>query len=114
MFDDLQAACSDLSAYSNLPPRPPYGKYARWLDSCDYQAKLEFWLTRQRTFETLEHKFPVLGPGDSPSLSVMRAMKLLHLPKMKDKGFSLPIMGRKCFSQSSTPKIYQIHAWIHV
>ena len=114
MFDDLQIACSDLSAYCKLLPRPPYGKYARWLDTCDYEAGLTFWLTRHTTFDHLVLRFPVLGLGDTPSASTMNAKKLLHLPKMRDKEFSLPIMGRTCFSQSITPILYQIYVWIHL
>ena len=99
IFDDLQIACSDLLAYSKLPPRPPYGKYAIWLASCVYEVGLTFWLTRHTTFDNLVHKFPVLGPGGTPSASTMKTKKLLHLPKVENPRFNLPTMGRTCFFQ---------------
>ena len=98
MFHDLQIACSDLGAYSKLHPRPPYGKYAKWLESCEYEAGLTFWLARYMNFDNLKPKFPVLGLGGTPSVSTMKIKKLLHLPKMEDSEFSLPTMGRKWFS----------------
>ena len=102
MFDDLQIACSDLSAYSKLLPRPPYGRYARWTNTCDHEAGLTFWLARHTIFDNFVHRFPVLGPGGTPSLSLKNAKKLLHLPRMKNTEFSLLLMGRMCFPQSST------------
>lgn len=103
MFHDLQTACSDLGAYSKLPPRPPYGKYAKWLQSCEHEAGFTFWLARHMNLENLKHKFPVLGPGGTPSVSTMKIKKLLHLPKMEDTEFSLATVGRKCFSHWYLP-----------
>ncbi|KAF6222607.1 hypothetical protein HO133_000654 [Letharia lupina] len=89
---------TDLLAYSKLPPRPPYGKYAIWLASCVYEVGLTFWLTRHTTFDNLVHKFPVLGPGGTPSASTMKTKKLLHLPKVENPRFNLPTMGHAAWA----------------
>ncbi|CAD6593617.1 MAG: hypothetical protein ASARMPREDX12_007357 [Alectoria sarmentosa] len=122
IFDDLQSACSDLGAYAKLPPRPPYGRYARWLDSSVDEAGFWFWLTRHTCFDNLVHKFPVLGPGGIPSTSTMKTKKLLHLPKIKDTEFSLPIMGHtawaltiaKCLTQECPPLISEDVSFISI
>ena len=98
MFHDLQTACSDLGAYFKLPPRPPYGRYARWLESYEYEAGRTFWLARHMTVDKLVQKFPVLGPGGTSTAATMKTKKLLHLPKVEDTDISLPIMGRTYFS----------------
>lgn len=98
LFDDLQTACSDLEAYCDLPPRPPFGRYVRWLESRVYEAGSTFWLAGQMAFDNLVHKFPVLGPKDLSSTSTMKTKKLLHLPKVKDAGFSLSCMGHAAWA----------------
>ena len=97
IFDDLQAACSDLATYCKLPSSPPYGRYIRWLESHVYAAGSTFWLTPQTVFDNLAPKLSVLGPEDPPSISTMKTKKLLHLPKFADTEFSLAIMGRMYF-----------------
>lgn len=90
-------------------PRPPYGRYARWANACDYEAGLTFWLTRHTIFDNLVHRFPVFGPGVTPSLSTKIAKKLLHLPRMERTKSTLLLMGRKCFPQSLTLSLYLIY-----
>ena len=99
MFDDLQTACSDLAAYSKLPPRPPFGWYAKWLESYSYEAGFTFWLTRHTSFENIIYEFPILRPAGSFPTSSMNAKKLLHLPSVERKNFSLSSMGRTYFPE---------------
>ena len=97
IFDDLQTACSDLEAYCKLPSRPPYGRYARWLETRAYEAGLTFWRTRHPVFDSMVYEFPVLGPRSATSVSTMKSKKLLHLPKVENTEFRVPAMGRMYF-----------------
>ncbi|KAL9073584.1 MAG: hypothetical protein Q9161_002824 [Pseudevernia consocians] len=94
---------TDLGAYFKLPPRPPYGKYARWLESYEYEAGL-------------------LGPGGTSTAATMKTKKLLHLPKVEDIDISLPTMGHaawaltiaKCLTQEHPPLISEDISFISV
>lgn len=107
IFDDLQTACSDLEAYIKVPPRPPYGRYVRWLESYAYEAGFTYWLARHTVFDNLVHKFPVLGSVEVIPTCTVQTKKLLHLPKGEDTEFSLPIMGRTYFPESLLPISYK-------
>ena len=113
IFDDLQTACSDLDGYCKLAPRPAYGRYLKWCEQGYHEDKQTFWRTRHTAFDNLERKFPVLGPGDTPSVSTMRMETLLHLPKVEKAQFTLPILGRKCFPINASK--YRIRfCWHHI
>lgn len=114
IFDDLQAACSDLGTYCKFPSSPPYGRYVRWLESRVDEAGSTFWLTHHTVFDNLAPKFPVLGPGGLPSISTMNTKKFLHLPKVADTEFSLPIMGRTYFLELSLPSFSNYRVWMHL
>ena len=98
-LDDLQTACSDLGAYCKSSPRPPFGRYARWLETRPSEAGLTFWLNQHTAFDNLVLRFPVLGLGGTSSASTMKIKKLLHLPKVDNIEFCLPTMGRTCSPQ---------------
>lgn len=103
LFDDLQIACSDVTAYCKSPPRPAYGRYTRTLG--EDEKEQSFWLSHHTAFDSLKDEFPMLGPGDHVSPSTMRLKKLLHLPKVGDTEFGLPTVGCTYLTRWSLPII---------
>ena len=100
IFEDFQIACSDLKAYINLPQRPSFGGYVRWLESRSLEAETTFWLTRHVRFNKLVHQIqiPVLALEGTPSATTRKAKELLHLPIKENLDFNLHTMGRRYFS----------------
>ena len=106
LFDDLQTACSDVTAYYKLPPRPAYGRYTRLLGG--HEEGRSFWLSYHVAFDSLKDGFPVLGPGGNVSPSTMRLKKLLYLPKVEYTEFGLPTVGRTYLTRWLLPILCQL------
>ena len=92
LFDDLQTACSDVTAYYKLPPRPAYGRYTGLLGG--HEEGRNLWLSHHLPFDSLMDGFPVFGPGTTVSPSSRRLKKLLFLPKVGYTEFGLSTVGR--------------------
>ena len=110
IFDDLQTAYSDIVAYCKLPPRPPYGRYTRFLEKGGHEDGRKFWLSHQKPFGSLNYEFPVLEPGSTVSPSTMRIKRLLHLPIIKNTEFGLPTMGRTYLPRRRLPILFRLRS----
>ena len=95
IFDDLEAGCSDIEAYTKAPWHisTPYGRYIKWFQSMNYRRSDNFWRGTHDSLDTIRKGFPILWSPGFNSVSNERHERLLHLPFLYDQTFTLRVMG---------------------